>query len=146
MSLVKEDHFEEEVSLRNGGWSGESRKISFANWCEDCWTRIFSWFMEYSLQRKQGMQEGQTEKKEMRQQAAKNESHEIYDREIQIKNAEWTQTAVGGSVSCWPLIARKRGLHPGWEETVLRWYSEMKKKDEESGSGASETCESNDSQ
>ena len=25
------------------------------------------------------------------------------------QHAEWTQTAVGGSVSCWPLIATKRG-------------------------------------
>ena len=56
------------------------------------------------------------------------------DKEKTSQKAEWTQTTVGGSVSCWPLTVKKSVVHPGWEDTVLRWYNwlnEMKKKDEE---------------
>ena len=41
-----------------------AKKYQPRKWSEDCWARIFS----YDLQRKQGMQEGQTAKEEMRQQ------------------------------------------------------------------------------
>ena len=44
------------------------------------------------------------------------------------------QAALGGLVTCWLPIARKRSwLHLGWEDTVQKWYDwlcEMKKKDE----------------
>ena len=43
------------------------RTYETRKWCEDCRARIFSWFREYGLQRKQGMKECQTEKEEMRQ-------------------------------------------------------------------------------
>ena len=35
------------------------KKYPPRKWCEDCWTRIFSWFGEYDLKLKQGMQESQ---------------------------------------------------------------------------------------
>ena len=41
--------------------------------------------------------------------AAQDEGHDRYDQSKPSQRAEWTQTAVGGSVSCWPLIVRKRG-------------------------------------
>ena len=44
------------------------KKYHLRKWGDDCWERIFSWFREYELQRKQGMQESQTEKEEIRQQ------------------------------------------------------------------------------
>ena len=82
--IAREELIEEEVSFQSGGWSGESRNISFEDGGEDCWARIFSWFREYDLQRKQGVQESQTEKKEMRQQQ-RNESHERYDKEHPVE-------------------------------------------------------------
>ena len=45
-----------------------TKKYRPRKWSEDCWARIFFWFREYHLQRKQGMQEGSTEKEEMKQQ------------------------------------------------------------------------------
>ena len=42
------------------------KKYQLRQWGEDCWPRIFSWFMENDLQRMQGMQEKQTEKEKMR--------------------------------------------------------------------------------
>ena len=59
------------------------------------------------------------------------------------------QTTVGGSVSCWPLIAKKAWLHPGWEDTLLRWYrvaarSEEKRRSKEDGSGAPKISQSYD--
>ena len=51
-------------------------------WCEDYWARIIPWFRECLLQRKQGMQEGQTEEEEMSP-AAENENHEGDDEENQ---------------------------------------------------------------
>ena len=56
------------------------KKYQPRKWSEDCWARIFSWFREYDLQCKQGMQESQTKREEMRQQQ-KDESHERYDKE-----------------------------------------------------------------
>ena len=58
---------------------------------------------EHILQRKQGMQEGQTEKEEMRQL----QRMAVMTREQ--KEEEWTQIIVGGSVSCWPLTPKKSG-------------------------------------
>ena len=46
----------------------ESQEYQPRKQLEDCWARIFSRLREYFLQRKQGMQESQTEKEEMRQQ------------------------------------------------------------------------------
>ena len=37
-------------------------------------------------------------------------------------------------MSCRPLSVKKRGSHPGWEDTVLQffnWLHDLKKKDEE---------------
>ena len=72
-------------------------------WIEDCWARIFPCFRECDLQRKQSMQESQKEKDEMRQQ-----------QRMKVMT-EWTHITVGGSVSCWPLTAKKRD----WEDTIL---------------------------
>ena len=41
--------------------------------------------------------------------AAKNEDHDRYDKRKPSQRAERTQTTVAGSVSCWPLILKKRG-------------------------------------
>ena len=45
-----------------------ARYTGYAIGGEDCWTIIFSWFREYNLQRKPGIQEGSTEEEEMKQQ------------------------------------------------------------------------------
>ena len=63
--------------------------------------------------------------------AAENESYERYHKENQKQKVEWI--TVGGSVSCWPLPARKRDSMKGWEDTMQKWYDrlpEMKKKGE----------------
>ena len=46
----------------------ESQKYQPRKWSEDCWARIFSWFREYDLQRKESMQERKTEEEEIRRQ------------------------------------------------------------------------------
>ena len=46
----------------------QSQKNQPREWVEDCWARTFSWFGAYYLQLKNGMQESQTEKEDMRQQ------------------------------------------------------------------------------
>ena len=56
------------MSLYSGGWSGESKNISLERKEENCWARIFSCVREYNVQRKQGMQDSQAEKGEVRQQ------------------------------------------------------------------------------
>ena len=80
------------------------------------------------------MKESQTEKEDVRQQQ-KGEGHDRYDKKNQIRRQSGRKKKVGGSVSCWPLIVKKKAwLHPGWEDTMLRWFSwlyEVKKKDEE---------------
>ena len=43
-------------------------KFQPRKWGADCWARNLSWFREYILQRKQGMQKGSTGEEEMRQQ------------------------------------------------------------------------------
>ena len=98
-----------EVSKRGAskeeGEPSESRMVQRVEkyqprkWDEGCWASIFSWFREYNLQRKQGMQ-----KKETRQQRMK----VMKDMTGKIRaKGRWMRTTVGGSASCWPLIAKK---------------------------------------
>ena len=61
---------------------------------ESCWARMLSRFREHNLQRKQGMQEGQTEKEEMRQQQRTRVMKDM-TKKIRAKE-EWSQTIVGG--------------------------------------------------
>ena len=64
---AKEKPMETEASLLNGGWSGESKNLSLTHGVRTVGQDISLGSGSYSLQRKQGMQEGQTEKEEMRQ-------------------------------------------------------------------------------
>ena len=56
---------------------------------------------------------GRSNRKGRDEAAAKKESHEGYDKEKSERKKEWTQTIVGGSVSCW--TAKKRGSIQGGE-------------------------------
>ena len=64
--------------------------------------------------------------------------------------AEWTHTTVGGSVSCWPLILKKRGSTQNGQTQCFggtNWLYEMKKKGEENRMEVQhQKLESNDSQ
>ena len=60
------------------------------------------------MQRKQGMQESQTEKEDTTA-AAKDGGHDTDDKDEQIEGQNLVHKTVGGSVNCWLLIARKRG-------------------------------------
>ena len=65
---AREEHTKEEVGRFSGARFRESKHINLENGVQTAGARIFSWFGEYDLHRKNGMQESQTEKGEMRQQ------------------------------------------------------------------------------
>ena len=44
------------------------KKHQSRKWSEDCWARIFSWFREYSLQRRKRSQESKPQEEDRRQQ------------------------------------------------------------------------------
>ena len=75
-----------------------------------------------------GVQESQTEKKDMRQQRRMKVITDMTRKSSQ--SAEWTQTTVGGSVSCWPLVVKKRGSTHDGKTLWSKWLYEMKKEDE----------------
>ena len=79
----EEEYTKAEVSRRSGGWSRES-KYQPRKWREDCCARIFLWFREYDLQRMQ-KNAGKPDGKGGDEAAAKDESHDRYDKEKQIK-------------------------------------------------------------
>ena len=83
------------------------------------------------MQRKQGMQEGQTEKEEMRQQqrmkVMKDMTKKIRSKgRVDVNNSWWVSALlVTDCENAW--------LHPGWADIVLRWCDwlfEMKENDE----------------
>ena len=83
------------------------------------------------MQRKQGMQEGQTEREEMRQQQRMKVMKDM-TRKIRAKgrmdanHSRWVSELL--ATDC-----EKAWLHSGWEDTMQRWYDwlcEMKKNDE----------------
>ena len=59
------------------------------------------------------MQEGQSEKA-----AAKDESYERYDKENQIEGENGREQQLVGLLAA---DCEKAWLHPGWEDTVLRF-------------------------
>ena len=46
----------------------QNEKYRIRKWSEDCWTRVFSLFREYNLQRLQSMHDDSTKGEEMKQQ------------------------------------------------------------------------------
>ena len=123
-----EEVIEEEVSRER--MIQRVEKCQPRKWSEDCLARIFSWFKEYDLLRKQGMQESQTGKEKMRQQ------HRMTVMTHMASKIN-SKSRVGAS-SSWSvselLVAdcQQAWLHPGWEDTMLRWYKglyEVKQKD-----------------
>ena len=104
----KREAFKEEVRPRSGEWFEEARHTGLDNGVKiDCWARIFSWFREYNLELKQGMQEGSTEEEEMKQQKSMNVIKDMTRKSEQKK--ERMQTTVGGPVNYWLPTATKRG-------------------------------------
>ena len=63
---------------------------------------------------------------------AKEEGDEEYDKENHEQKEKWMQTAVGGSVSSWPLIARKLSYSrvERHHAEMADWLCEMRKIDE----------------
>ena len=90
---VEEKPKGEEVRFRSGERSEESRSISIENGVKIVGQESFSWLRECILQRKQGMQEGQTEEEEMRQQQrmkiVKEMTREIRAKGIMDANSSW---------------------------------------------------------
>ena len=92
---------------------------------------------------KRGMQEGQTGKEEMRQQQTMKVMDDI-TKENRLKGRM-------DAIHSWWLIellaadCEKALLHPGWEDTFLRWYEcEEKRQSKEDGIGASKNSQSCD--
>ena len=82
------------------------------------------------MQRKQAIQENQTENK---REDGKDEGHDRDDKEKSSRKAQWTHisSCVSGllAVDC-----KEVWFNPEWEDTILRsenWLHEVKKKDEE---------------
>ena len=132
------EKYKVEVSKR-GAYKGKgepsdgpgSKEISTSKMGVHCWARIFSWFRDHDLHRRQDMQESQTEKEEMRQQQRMKVVTHMTKKSNQ--EAEWTRKTVGGSVSCWPLIVKKSLAQPRMGRdcaTMVQLLSEMKEKDE----------------
>ena len=79
------------------------KKYQPRQWGEDCWERVFSWFRDYDVQRKQGMQKSLTEKVEMRQQQR---MKVMTDLTNEIKSKGRMDADSSTWVSCWPLIVK----------------------------------------
>ena len=106
------------------------KKYQLRKWSEDCWARIFSWFREYNLQRKQGLQEGQTGKEEMRQRQRMKVTKEML-RKIRANGRTDANNSWWVSDLC-AADCEKAWLHAEWEDTVQKWHDwlqQMKKKD-----------------
>ena len=116
----------EEVSRRSGGWSRES-KISLGSGVKIVGREFFHWFRGFAAKAR-GMQESQTEEEEMgQQQRVKVET----DKTKRIKS----KGRMDANNSWWVSELRaadcnKAWLRPGWEDTMLHWYTwqcDMKK-------------------
>ena len=87
--------------------------------------------MKYELQRKQGMQESQTEEQEMRQQQRMKVMTDVTKK---IKSKGRMDATDSWWVSQLLAADCKKSVAPPMMDTVRRWYDrlyEMKKKDEE---------------
>ena len=107
------------------------RTYETRKWCEDCRAKIFSWFREYDLQRKQGMQESRTEKEEMKQLQRMKVITEMTKNitskgRTDANNIWWVSELLAAE-------SKQAWLRPGWENTVWQWHNwlfEMKKGEE----------------
>ena len=79
----------------------------------------FSLFREYNLQRLQSKQEESTEEEEMKQQQRMAIVKDLMKKFDQKEG--WMLKTSGGSRSCWRRTVRA-WIHPGWEDTMHKWY------------------------
>ena len=91
-------------TYRGRGAPSEWRTVRRVNeyqsrkWGGDCWARIFSGFREYILQRKQGMQEGQTEEEnqQQRMRIMKEVTRNIRAKGRKYANSSWWVSEFSG--------------------------------------------------
>ena len=119
--LLEEVARKYEVEVRGPEWRmvQKIKKISALQMKRRMLGKIFSWFREYILQRKQGMQEGHTEKEEMRQQqrgkVMKDMTKKIRAKERMDGNHSWWVCELLAT-DC-----EKAWLHSGWEDPMQKW-------------------------
>ena len=127
---VQEKLGQEEVNLRNGGWSGESRNISLEYGVKIAGQEFSggSGRRAYS-ESKACRKVKQKRKKEIRQQqrmkVMKDMTRKIRAKErFDAHHSWWVSEFLAAD-------CRKAWLHSGWEDTMQRWFDwlhEMKKK------------------